>query len=923
MRKRLGWFIDTALFRHFKTEINAENRVAIGLLAIGGLPISAGILITQLVVTQGGPAYLYSFALIAYFLLMLVFERRVLPADYPHAAVALYLLEAPVMLMSVLLGTVLDPDHSAVTILLFTLVMPAFVLDYPWRSLLIQGSWSALFIAVCALTKPPELWHNDAAHMFMFFMGASVLTNVILRIRLESLRHLEKAAYRLEHDSDSDTLNRYALQSRTGRYLGRPVTVLLADMDQFMLFNDFYGHQAGEDIMRSFTRALTECFGAADTYHYRGDEFLCVMEGTDEAACLAAIDQCRQKLDGYMLHDKKLPLTCAFGYVFGAPADDREFKEMIQLADIYAHSAKKSGPNGTKGDHYNQAHLRAGIIESNMDTHARAYEIHTLTGLPGMSYFVARSDALLGSVVDMSRKPVVGFFKLMHMRDFNSAFGYAEGDALICEAARLLLQHFSDRYVCHITAAQFGIMCYEDEVAPALERINAVLRAYKPGFPVQSKAGFARYTGSESVIFLMDRARTAHKSIKKSREDFCFYDDRMDAELHFNRYIVSHVDEAAEKGWLKVYYQPIARTVTGHVCNEEALSRWDDPEYGFLTPNRFIPVLEESDLIYKVTLHVVRQVLKDFRRKAELGTPIVPVSINLSRKDLQQRDMVAAITALVDESGFSRSLIKIEITESAFMRDAALLKGEVARFRKAGFDVWLDDFGSEYSTLNLLQEIDFDLIKIDMQFMKNLSEQGKNYIIVSDIIDMARRMGITTLIEGVETQAQYDIMQRLGCEKIQGYLFNRPDPLDYILERARKGTGLTFENPEDAPYYEAVGRVDLSAPMSRENSDILDQSQVACGIMEYQAGTFRCLRCTEHFRPLTRQWRKAGEEGAACALPGPFEQAARQCVADSGWFSFVMPSEDGRRCNVHMRQISHQGDRAALLTVLLNHRAAL
>ena len=236
MRKRLGWFIDTALFKRFKTEINAENRVAIGLLAIGGLPISAGILITQLVVTQGGPAYLYSFALIAYFLLMLVFERRVLPADYPHAAVALYLLEAPVMLMSVLLGTVLDPDHSAVTILLFTLVMPAFVLDYPWRSLLIQGSWSALFIAVCALTKPPELWHNDAAHMFMFFMGASVLTNVILRIRLESLRHLEKAAYRLEHDSDSDTLNRYALQSRTGRYLGRPVTVLLADMDQFMLW---------------------------------------------------------------------------------------------------------------------------------------------------------------------------------------------------------------------------------------------------------------------------------------------------------------------------------------------------------------------------------------------------------------------------------------------------------------------------------------------------------------------------------------------------------------------------------------------------------------------------------------------------------------------------------------------------------------
>ena len=928
MKDRMAWFIDTELFKRYEGEINKENRVAISLLAIGGLPITAGVLISQLIVTGSGVAYAYSYVMIAYFLAMLAFDRRLLPRDYPHSAALLYVLEAPVMLMSILLGTVWDPTHVANTILLFSLVMPAFILDYPWRSLLIQGFWSLLFVGLSVMSKEQAIWQVDAAHMLAFYLAASVVTNVILRIRLESLKHLDEAAYRLEHDGLTGVLNRYALQSRIGSYLRGPVTVLLADMDQFMLFNDFYGHQSGEAIMRYFAMALTDCFGAEHTYHYRGDEFLCVLRGDDADACLSLIGACRDELKGHRLDGKRLPLTCAFGYVSGTPSDEKSFKEMIQLADIYAHAAKKTGQNGTKGGVFDQRHLRAGIIESNMSTHARPSDIDPLTGLPGMSYFVARSDALLGSIADISRQPMVGVFKLMHLRDFNATFNYAEGDALIAEASRLLQLNLTDRYVCHITAAQFGIMCYEDEIAPALEKVNAALAAYKPGFPVHSKAGFARFTGTESAISLMDKAKLAQNSILDDPADWCFYDAKMDAETHFRQYIVSHVDEAVERGWLQVYYQPIARAVTGHICNEEALSRWDDPTYGLLLPYRFIPVLEESDQIYKVTLHVVRQVLKGFERRRERGVPIVPVSVNLSRNDLKQRDMVAAITELVDAAGVDHSFIKIEITESAFMKDAALLKREVARFREAGFDVWLDDFGSEYSTLNLLQDIDFDLIKIDMQFMKDLASGGKNYIIVSDIIDMARRMSVTTLVEGVETREQYRIMRRLGCEKIQGFLFNRPNPMDYIEERALNHTGLTFEDPADAPYYEAVGRVDLGAPMSQEGRDLVSDTRIATGVLQYRGGTFTCLRMTERFRGMLVEWNVLDEPGGGPPtlrgdLPESFTRAVEACASDPDWVSFTIQTQKEGTLNVYVRRVSRRNDGGiALLTVLLHNRAA-
>ena len=774
--------------------IDKENRMAIHLLAVASLPLSLVNTIAQLIVTGVSLCLLQSLWLLLYSIWMLFLDRFILPEEYPHSKALLYFLESPLMVLAILLGTFWDPTHQAMTVLLYLMALPVFILDRMDRLLIFYGGWTALFLVMNAFAKEPGLQYVDGVHVLEFFIAAVLVTNVVMRIRLSSLGHLSEAEYRIEHNSLSGSLNRNALRKRRELYLHTPLVLLFADMDQMKFYNDYYGHDAGNVMLRYYVRTLEECFGRENIYHYGGDEVLCIAKERSTDQVLRDVYRCLDRLRCFSYQNRKIPLSCTFGYVTGTPLSARQFDEMIRLADIYSHRAKKQGEERIFGGGFDEESLREGIIEANITARARAYEINQLTGLPGMSFFVARANELLDSVADPAATPTIGYFKIIQLRDFNNEFGYVQGDALIAYTAKLLQRVFEHRLVCHITGGQFCILCYLSEIEPAMDEVNDILQTYKPGFRMYSKSGFSAFKPGKDAITLLDEARIAQKSIKKSKNHFYrVYDEKLDEETRFGQYVVNHLDEAIEKGYLKVFYQPIIRSSSREVCNEEALSRWDDPVMGFLMPYRFIPVLEENALMYKLSLHVVRQVLKDFRTRMELGVPVVPVSINLSRKDFDQCDMVREITKLVDNAGLSRSLIKIEITESAFTADPEQLGRAVNGFHSAGFEVWLDDFGSEYSTLNLLQELDFDLIKLDMKFMKNFSVDSKNHIIISDIIHMTKCMGITTLIEGIETDEHYQILEKLGCDKMQGFLFNRPNPLDYITKRALSKTGLTFE----------------------------------------------------------------------------------------------------------------------------------
>ena len=782
---------------HCHEEVNRENRLAIRLLALWGLPLAIANVIVQMGLANDEELLLFFLRtswMCVYLFAVLVVERWVIPADFPHATALLYVVEAPIMICSILLGSIWDPGNQAITFLLFLIAMPVFILDRPVRVMLIALGWVVLFLGACYLVKSPEIFERDLLHAFEFYLGAFTVANVVIRVRVVALERTEQVRHSLEHDELTDLRNRRSLERHAPEYLGKPLTVSISELDQLSMFNDIYGHEVGNQVLVRASEILVDAFGRESVYRYGGDEALCVVEGVSEEDCLAAISECRLKLRESRFDGQTLSPTSSVGYVLGEPQTEFDFKRMIQLAEIYAHKAGSKGRGQAVGGVFSEESFHAGIAESSMDTHLQGYETNQLTGLPSMSYFVARTNDVLATIVDPNRDAAIGFITLPQIKSYNNEFGYECGDALICRAADLLREAFPGRLLCNIAGSQFGVMCYTDEIEAGMQVLSAGLLGFREGYLAICRAGFAVRAEEESSISLLDKARVAERSIHDDANVlYRLYDEQLDTDVKFREYIVSHVDEAIECGYLEVYYQPIIRTSTREICNEEALSRWNDPEHGMIAPFRFIPPLEESRQIYKLSLHVVKQVLADLAYKRELGMTIVPVSVNLSRYDFEQCDIVQEISELVDASGFSREMVRIEITESAFMKNQGLLKREVNRFRQGGFQVWMDDFGSEYSTLNLLQDLDFDLIKIDMEFMRNGSDSGKNLVIVSNIINMANQMGVATLVEGVESEEHMGILRAMGCDKMQGFLFSEPRPLQSVIDRVMAGSARSFE----------------------------------------------------------------------------------------------------------------------------------
>ena len=256
-------------------------------------------------------------------------------------------------------------------------------------------------------------------------------------------------------------------------------------------------------------------------------------------------------------------------------------------------------------------------------------------------------------------------------------------------------------------------------------------------------------------------------------------------------HVIRHLDEAIEKHWLQVYYQPVIRTITGELCGMEALARWIAPEIGFLSPGSFIPVLEQVRLIHRLDAFVLEEVCRTLRQRLDENLPITPVSFNLSRYDFDMLDIFDLVETMRRKYAVPREFLHVEITESVLSRDSRAVQQAINRLRQEGYEIWLDDFGSGYSSLNILKDYTVDLIKLDMGFLRSFTEKSRS--IISSVIGMAKDLGIKTLAEGVETQEHADFLASIGCGRQQGYFYGSPRPLAGTLahiEEERRGIEL-------------------------------------------------------------------------------------------------------------------------------------
>ena len=280
------------------------------------------------------------------------------------------------------------------------------------------------------------------------------------------------------------------------------------------------------------------------------------------------------------------------------------------------------------------------------------------------------------------------------------------------------------------------------------------------------------------------------------------------ARLELEKHIESHIEEAIAEKQVKVYLQPNVRGLTQRVCGAEALSRWIDPKYGMIYPGDFISVLEKTLKIHLLDLYVFREICKNLGERLERKETVFPISLNFSRLDFNIGDFLDQLESIVEQYHVPKNLLHIEVTESVVMHNEGYMKYVVKKLHELGYQVWMDDFGSGYSSLNLLKEFEFDTFKIDMRFLSDMGK--KSLIIIYSILYMAKEIGIHTVAEGVETEEQFRFLKHAGCERMQGYYFGRPEPMENWLSDLIEKNGV--ESRKEDYLFDQVGLVNIISP---------------------------------------------------------------------------------------------------------------
>ncbi len=412
-----------------------------------------------------------------------------------------------------------------------------------------------------------------------------------------------------------------------------------------------------------------------------------------------------------------------------------------------------------------------------------------LTGLYNYSYFTERAKDSIENLEGDLAENVLLFLDVHNFKAFNDQRGFEAGDRFLIALGKRISELFSDSLYGRQADDHFVVLTKTDGLMERLNSLNDLVRDYDEEILLGINCGgYHLNSHHEDPRMAIDRARYAVQLIKNRFQTiYIEYDEAMSEAYHKRLYIINNIDNAVKSGWIVPFYQPVVWSDTEELCGCEVLARWIDPVYGRLSPIEFIPVLEEYRLIHKLDKSIFESACRDLRESMDAGKPVVPISLNFSRLDFELMDAVTELDTLATKYGISRDLIHVEVTESALTDNFSLLNDAMKRIKELGYSLWLDDFGSGYSSLNVLKDYQFDVIKLDMRFLSNLEDSEKARTLIDCIIRMANRIHMLTLTEGVETSFQADFLNKVGCDRLQGYLFGKPIEKDELYARIDAG----------------------------------------------------------------------------------------------------------------------------------------
>ena len=417
-----------------------------------------------------------------------------------------------------------------------------------------------------------------------------------------------------------------------------------------------------------------------------------------------------------------------------------------------------------------------------------------LTGLYSKEFFYQKVRQRLDEDPETAYSIVCS--NIENFKLFNDTYGREQGDRLLKEVAGITVSMVGSTGFC----ARFGsdrFLCLQELERERQDRIRFGSDAKQEPSAYLKKTvmrwGIYEITDrSISVEQMCDRAMLAADSIKGQYQNFfAVYDDSLRGRLLREKAITDAMDAALEEKQFEVYFQPKYSLNERRMAGAEALVRWIHPTWGFMSPGEFIPLFEKNGFISRLDRYVWERVCAQLRDWKDRGFALLPVSVNVSRGDVYQDDLEDMLLGLTREYGVDPAYLHLEITESAYTENPDQIIRTVAQLRRLGFVIEMDDFGSGYSSLNMLGQMKLDVLKLDMKFVQNEIAKPSGKRILNDIITMAHKLNLSVVAEGVETQTQMECLQAEGCDYVQGYFLAKPMPVkeyEGLLERWRPQT---------------------------------------------------------------------------------------------------------------------------------------
>lgn len=413
-----------------------------------------------------------------------------------------------------------------------------------------------------------------------------------------------------------------------------------------------------------------------------------------------------------------------------------------------------------------------------------------LTGMPNRRMF----NEVLAQMIDSDAKQfAVMVMDLDRFKLINDSLGHTYGDQFLqemCERIRRCMEGMNVT-LARMGGDEFTLLCDSsygtDEVANLAEQIIKAIgvpyRLKENDFYVTASIGIAVYPNDGAdAVQLLKNADTAMYEVKKNgKNGYQFYTGELNAQLQEKIELEVDLRQAISRKQLFLNYQPQIRAGDSQMIGVEALVRWNHPTKGTISPGVFIPIAEETGIIYEMGTWVLREACRQMKEWHRGGGPLIPVSVNLSSQQFHQTNLAMYIKEILEETELEPKYLELEITESMMM-DASVSRSILNELTESGIRISLDDFGTGYSSLSYLKLLPIHKLKIDRSFIRDITENNNDKAIVATIISMAQHLNMDVIAEGIETKEQLDILMDNDCKKIQGYYYSRPLPARDVEE---------------------------------------------------------------------------------------------------------------------------------------------